>query len=181
MTIQYLTIHNKNYFNSIVLSIYRRCENIELIHTNWGKPEIIHNVDTTRCVATFGCATPEEFLAVDGRRPGKTSPHLEETRIILPPRSQPPRLPGQSFAIEHRVHEKKSKFRPFLRAAGVEDTKRFVAFVLGASGRLGPDAVAFLEYLRTLCCFPILRFRAISAKHNAQMALRWVRYLRRLI
>ncbi len=34
---------------------YRHCENIELIHTNWGKPEIIHNVDTTRYVATFGC------------------------------------------------------------------------------------------------------------------------------
>ena len=102
-----------------------------------------------------------------------------------PTPSQPPRLPGQSFAIEHRVHEKKSKFRPFLGAAGVEDAKRFVAFVLEASGRLGPDAVAFLEYLRTLCRFPILRFRAltsvISAKHNAQMALRWVRYLRRPI
>ena len=94
-----------------------------------------------------------------------------------PTPSQPPRLPG--------VHEKKSKFRPFLGAAGVEDAKRFVAFVLEASGRLGPDAVAFLEYLRTLCRFPILRFRAltsvISAKHNAQMALRWVRYLRRPI
>ena len=65
----------------------------------------------------------------------------------------------------------------------MEDAKRFVAFVLEASGRLGPDAGAFLDYLRTLCRFPILRFRAltsvISAKHNAQMALRWVRYLRR--
>ena len=59
LTIQYLTIHNKNYFNSVTpLSYqYRRCENIELIHTNWGKPEIIHNVDTTRCVATFGWYT----------------------------------------------------------------------------------------------------------------------------
>jgi hypothetical protein len=83
------------------------------------------------------------------------------------------------------VYEKKSKFRPFLGAAGVEDAKHFVAFVLEASGRLGPDAGAFLDYLRTLCRFPILRFRAltsvISAKHNAQMALRWVRYLRRPI
>ncbi len=26
-----------------------------IIQTNWGKPEIIHNVDTTRYVATFGC------------------------------------------------------------------------------------------------------------------------------
>ncbi len=26
-----------------------------IIHTNWGKPEIIHHVDTTRDAATFGC------------------------------------------------------------------------------------------------------------------------------
>ena len=78
------------------------------------------------------------------------------------------------------MHEKKSKFRPFLGAAEVEDAKRFVAIELEASGRLGADAVAFLEYLRR---FPVLRFRAltsvISAKHNAQMALRWLQYLRR--
>ena len=87
--------------------------------------------------------------------------------------------------MEHRVAQKKNHFRPFLGDTGVEDAKRFVAFVLEASGRLGPDAAAFLEYLRTLCRFPILRFRSlvsvISAKHNAQMALRWVRYLRRPI
>ncbi len=75
--------------------------------------------------------------------------------------------------------------------AAIEDIPRLyrahmtLAFVLEASGRLGPDAGAFLDYLRTLCRFPILRFRAltsvISAKHNAQMALRWVRYLRRPI
>ena len=86
-----------------------------------------------------------------------------------------PRLPGQSFAMDHRVWEKKYKFRPFLGADGVDDPKRFVPFVLEAS--------AFLEYLRTLCPFPILRFCAlvssvISVKHNAQMALRWARYLR---
>ena len=93
-----------------------------------------------------------------------------------------PRLPGQSFAIEHRVWEKKYKFRPFLGADGVDDPKRFVPFVLEASGRLGPEASAFLEYLKTLCPFPILRFRAlvsvISVRYNAQMALRWVRFLR---
>jgi hypothetical protein len=92
-----------------------------------------------------------------------------------------PRLPGQSFAIEHRVQEKKKKFRPFL-GAEVDDPRRFVPFVLEASGRLGTAAGAFLEHLRTLCRFPILRFRAlvsvISVKHNARMALRWVRYLR---
>jgi len=92
-----------------------------------------------------------------------------------------PRRPGQSFAIEHRVEQKKSKFRPFLGEA-VEDPKLFVPFVLEASGRLSREAAAFLDYLRTKCRFPILRFSAlvsvISVKHNAAMALRWVRYLR---
>ena len=92
-----------------------------------------------------------------------------------------PRLPGQSFAIEHRVRAKMTKFRPLLGAA-VDDPKRFVPFVLEASGRLGPEAGAFLEYLQAICSFPILRFRALvcvlSAKHNARMALRWVRFLR---
>ena len=45
----------------------------------------------------------------------------------------------------------------------MNDPKRFVAFVLEASGRLGPEASAFLEYLKkTPCPFPILRFRASS-------------------
>ena len=91
-----------------------------------------------------------------------------------------PRLPGQSFAIEHRIRAKMTKFRPLLGAA-VDDPKRFVPFVLEASGRLGPEAGAFLEYLQAICSFPILRFRALvcmlSAKHN-RMALRWVRFLR---
>jgi hypothetical protein len=69
-----------------------------------------------------------------------------------------PRLPEQSFAIEHRVREKKNKFRPFL-GADVDNPRRFVPFMLEASGRLGTAAGAFLEYLRTLCHFPILRFR----------------------
>ena len=67
----------------------------------------------------------------------------------------------------------------------MDDPKRFVPFVpfvLEASGRLGPEAGAFLEYLQSICSFPILRLRALvcvlSAKHNARMALRWVRYLR---
>ena len=95
--------------------------------------------------------------------------------------SSHPRLPGQSYAIEHRVGEKKTKFRPFL-GADVDDPRRFVPFVLEASGRLGDEAGAFLDHLRTFCSFPLLRFRAlvsvISAQHNARMALRWVRYLR---
>ena len=93
-----------------------------------------------------------------------------------------PRLPGQSFAIEHRVQE---KFRLFL-CADVDNLRCFVPFVLKASGRLGTAAVAFLERLRTLCHFPILRFRTLvsvifSVKYNARIALRWVRYLRRPI
>ena len=90
-------------------------------------------------------------------------------------------LPSQSFRIEHRVREKKTKYRPLLGAA-VDDPKRFVPFVLKASGRLGPEAEAYLENLQSICSFPILRFRALvgvlSAKHNAWMALRWVRFLR---
>jgi hypothetical protein len=63
----------------------------------------------------------------------------------------------------------------------VDGPKRFVPFVLEASGRLGPEAGAFLEYLQSICSFPILRFRALvgvlSAKHNVRMALRSVRFL----
>ena len=91
--------------------------------------------------------------------------------------------PGtQSFAIEHRVQEKKKKFRPFLGADVDDDPRSFVPFVLEASGRLGATTGAFLQYLRTLCHFPISQFRVlvsvISVKHNARMALRWVPYLR---
>ena len=122
-------------------------------------------------------------LSNSGRQ-GTTASKRGRRRSGAGPAPSPlhPRLPGQSFAIEHRVLEKKSKFRPFLGAADVDDPKRFVPFVLEASGHLGPDAAAFLDHLKTLCPFPILRFRALvsvlSAKHNAQMALRWVRYLR---
>ena len=129
---------------------------------------------------------PGPKLATDGHaqpprrgryRGGHPSPPLTNN-----PSPFVPHLPGQSFALEHRAREKKSKFRHFLGVDAVEDPRRFVPFVLEASGRLGSDAKAFLEYLRTICSFPILRFRAlvsvISAKHNAQMALGWVRYLR---
>eukprot|EP01031_Cornospumella_fuschlensis_P044916 gene44916-54937_t len=79
-----------------------------------------------------------------------------------------------SFAIEHRVQEKKSKYTPFLGEDGVSDPHRFVPFVLEASGRLGPEAKAFLEHLKTLYPFPIMRFCALvsvlSVKHNAKMA-----------
>ena len=30
-------------------------QSVLIIHANLGKPEIIHNVDTMRYVATFGC------------------------------------------------------------------------------------------------------------------------------
>jgi hypothetical protein len=44
-----------------------------------------------------------------------------------------------------------NKFRPFLGADVDNHPRRFVPFVLEASGRLGTAAGAFLEYLRTLC------------------------------
>ena len=81
-----------------------------------------------------------------GRRrrqtPAQQTPQQPEDDTVPPP-PPPPRLPGQSFAMEHRVAQKKNHFRPFLGDTGVEDAKRFVAFVLEASGRLGPDAAAF--------------------------------------
>ena len=46
-----------------------------------------------------------------------------------------------------------TKFYPLLGAA-VDNPKRFVPFVLEASGRLGPEAGAFLEYL----LFPDITF-----------------------
>lgn len=57
--------------------------------------------------------------------------------------------------------EKKTKFRPFLLGTDIDDPRRFVPFVLEASGRLGAEVGAFLEYKRTLFLFPILRFRAL--------------------
>jgi hypothetical protein len=114
---------------------------------------------------------------------------LEDTPAIPPRRRRRsranslPRLSGQSYAIEHRTIEKKTKFRRFL-GTGVDDPEAFVAFILEASGKLGPSAAAFLNSIKQACPFPILRFRsivsALSTRHNAKMALRWVRYLRSL-
>jgi hypothetical protein len=71
---------------------------------------------------------------------------------------------------------RQSSTAPALLGAAVDGPKRYVPFVLKASGRLGPEAGTFLEYLQSICSFPILRFRALvgvlSAKHNARMALR---------
>ena len=113
----------------------------------------------------------------------------EDTHAIPPRRRRRsranslPRLSGQSYAIEHRTIEKKTKFRRFL-GTGVDDPDAFVAFILEASGKLGPSAAAFLTSIKQACPFPILRFRsivsALSTRHNAKMALRWVRYLRSL-
>ena len=131
-------------------------------------------LDSDPPLAANGQARPSRRGRYRGGNPGPP--------LTMNPSPSVPHLPGQSFALEHRTREKKFKFRHFLGADAVEDPRRFVPFVLEASGRLGSDAKAFLEYLRTICCFPILRFRAlvsvISAKYNAQMALRWVRYLR---
>ena len=111
-------------------------------------------------------------VSVPATRAGRPRAHRRRHRGTEAHGPPSPRLPGQSFAIEHRVWAKKSKFRPFL-GTSVDDPRCFVPFVLEASGRLGAEAGAFLEYLRTCCPFPILRFRAlasiISAKHNARM------------
>ena len=141
---------------------------------------------TTAASATAGAPPvpdPSGVLPPDPpapRRGGRKKKNTQSRRQDQGPST--PRLPGQSFAIEHRVQEKKSKYTPFLGEDGVNDPHRFVPFVLEASGRLGPEAKAFLEHLKTLCPFPIMRFCAlvsvISVKHNAQMALRWVRFLR---
>ena len=75
-----------------------------------------------------------------------------------------PRLPGQSFAIEHRVREKKNKFiRPFL-GADVDDPRRFIPCVFIGSFRTTWNCGGSLSgvCLRTLCHFPILRFRALE-------------------
>ena len=101
----------------------------------------------------------------------------------------PTRIP-HSFASRAIVHHISPRPREeeqvqvfFFSAArrarpDVDDLRRFVPFVLEASGRLGIAAGAFLEYLRTLCHFPILRFGALVSVISVRMALRWVRYLR---
>ena len=63
----------------------------------------------------------------------------------------------------------------------MDDPKRFVPFVLEASGRFGTEAFLWSTYYSLS---PILRFRVLvcvlSAKHNARMMalLPWVRFLR---
>ena len=87
-------------------------------------------------------ADPQADASTARRRPHQRQDDADQQDPVLP------RLPGQSFVIEHRVREKKNKFRPFL-GADVDNPRRFVPFVLEASGRLGTAAGAFLEYLRT--------------------------------
>ena len=65
LTIQYLTIHNKNYFNSIVLSISALWKHWAYPHElgeTRDYPQRWHNVDTTRYVATFGCKPAKNSL-----------------------------------------------------------------------------------------------------------------------
>ena len=93
-----------------------------------------------------------------------------------------PRPPGPSFAtvsMSALIICRRSRNSPrqgFPKAHGF-DCRPLHALL--RAGGLPPEPGAFLEYLRTCCPFPILRFRAlvsiISAKHNARMALRWVR------
>ena len=63
---------------------------------------------------------------------------------------QDPSCSVNRLEFEHRVREKKTKYRPLLGVA-MDDPKRFVPFVLEASGWLGPETGAFLEYLSRYC------------------------------
>ena len=87
---------------------------------------------------------PDESQALAGRTVAMTT--MPEANTTPPPPLPCPRLPGQSFAIEHRVRAKMTKFRPLLGAT-VDEPK---PFVLEASRRLGPEAGAFLEYLQSI-------------------------------
>ena len=151
---------------------------------------------------------PYSAEADDDGHLGRTIPRLEVTRIFLPlpsphwesnlPRpghKKVPRSTGpggghlfmpRSFAIEHhRVYEKKSKFR----SCGSGRRQALCGFRAGSLGEAGsgrmpePFWITCGPFVASL--YILLRFRAltsvISAKHNAQMALRWVRYLRRPI
>jgi hypothetical protein len=76
-------------------------------------------------------ADPQADASTASRRPRQHRRHHDDADQQNPAF---PRLPGQSFAIEHRVREKKNKFRPFL-GADVDNPRRFVPFVLEASRR----------------------------------------------
>ena len=114
--------------------------------------EVIAYIISRRCSVHTGPRTllPQATLPPPDEPapgpPGGCLNRLSETASMLPPYqdSALPRLPGQSFAIEHRVREKKNKFRPFL-GADVDDSRRFVPFLLETSGRLGTAAGSFLE------------------------------------
>jgi hypothetical protein len=93
---------------------------------------------------------PQAFAGRDAAAAVTTTPEANTT--------PPPPLPGQSFAIEHLVLAKMTKFRPLLGAA-VNDPKRFMPFVLEASGRLGPEAEASLLGVPTVhLLFPDITF-----------------------
>ena len=70
-------------------------------------------------------ADPPADASTTRRRPRQRRRHHDDADQQDPAL---PRLPGQLFAIEHRVREKKNKFRPFL-GADVDNPRRFVPFV----------------------------------------------------
>ena len=72
-----------------------------------------------------------------------------------------PRLPGQSFAIEHRVREKKNKFRLFL-GADVDDPRRFVPFVFIGSFRTTWNCGGSLSGVCTYVLSAIFRYFVVS-------------------
>ncbi len=66
-----------------------------------------------------------------------------------------PRLPGQSFAIEHRVRAKMTKFRPLLGAA-VDDSIR--AIRAGSIGTARPGGGSLLGVPTVHLLFPDITF-----------------------
>ncbi len=63
-------------------------------------------------------ADPQADASTARWRPRQRQDDADQQDPVLP------RLPGQSFVIEHRVREKKNKFRPFL-SADVDNPRRF--------------------------------------------------------
>jgi hypothetical protein len=96
------------------------------------------------------------------RRPPPLCPPPAATTPEEPPPqptpSHPPRLLGQTFTIEHRVHEKKTKFRPFfIGAAGVEDASQALCSLrAGGLGSAWPGRSGLTGVLADLVSFPYL-------------------------
>ena len=167
-----------NVLNLIVLMGYGHSKSVSTYA--FGIPTNLFSVHGSIKVTQCQVGREECVRVVRGRR-GKDTEGGKPEPIPRVDADQDPALtpsPPRAIVRHHRTPRRsrgKNKFRPPILGADVDGPRRFVPFVLEASGRLGTAAGAFLEYLRTLCHFAILRFRAlvsvISVKYNARMAL----------